>query len=407
MIKKLPVLVIVATVVLDAMGIGLIIPVMPDLLREITGGDLGDAAIWGGILATAFAVMQFLCGPLLGSLSDRFGRRSVLLLSLAVMSLDYVVMALADSMWVLVLGRIVAGVTAATYATSLAYMADISKPAEKAQAFGLVGAGFGIGFVLGPILGGVLGELGTRAPFWAAAILAGANCLLGWAVLKETVTDATRRTFEWRRANPIGALNAVSRLPVMGKLLIVFFLYQLATAVYPSIWPYYTAHSFGWEPGMIGLSLTLYGLGFALVQLLLIGPSIRFFGNRRTVVIGLCIEVFALLFLGFVSSGFLVLMVVPIAALGAIGLPALQGILSRRVSDDAQGELQGVLASLTSLATILAPLVMTQTFAYFSGEKSPIALPGAPFLLSAAMMIFAIVIFQNSRSGKSANSDKL
>lgn len=400
MFSRLPVFVILATVVIDAMGIGLILPVMPGLIREVAGGDLAAAAIWGGILATVFAVMQFICGPLLGNLSDRFGRRPVLLVSLTVMSADYVIMALADSIWILVLGRIIAGITAATHATALAYMADISKPAEKARAFGIVGAGFGLGFVFGPVLGGVLGEFGTRAPFWAAAVLAGGNALLGWVVLRETVTDATRRAFSWRRANPLGALAAVGKLPSMGKLLLVFFLYQVATAVYPAIWPYFTAERFGWSPGMIGLSLAIYGIGFALTQGFMIGPSIRIFGNRRTVVIGLAIEVGSLVFLGLVSNGLMVLITVPIAAIGAIGLPALQGIMSRRVADDSQGELQGVLASLTSLATIVAPLVMTQTFAHFSRPAAPLYLPGAPFLLSAGLMVMAVVVFQRSRSGK-------
>ncbi|SFL40779.1 TCR/Tet family MFS transporter [Shimia aestuarii] len=397
MFARLPVLVILVTVVIDAMGIGLILPVMPDLIREITGGDLAEAAIWGGILATVFAVMQFLCGPLLGSLSDRFGRRPVLLVSLAVMSADYVVMALAGSIWLLVLGRIVAGITAATHATALAYMADISKPHEKARAFGIVGAGFGIGFVLGPVLGGVLAEFGTRAPFWGAAILAGANALLGWMVLRETVTDATRRAFTWRRANPLGSLAALGKLPSVGKLLWVFFLYQVASAVYPAVWPYFTTERFGWSPGMIGFSLAAYGLAFALVQGFAIGPSIRWVGNRWTVTIGLAIELASFVFLGFVASGLLLLAAIPVFALGALGLPALQAILSRRVADDSQGELQGVLASLTSLAHILAPLVMTQTFAHFSGPDAPVYLPGAPFLVSAVLMICAIAVFLRSR----------
>jgi len=400
MTNRLPILVILATVMIDSMGFGLIIPVMPDLIREVMGGDLAAAAIWGGFLATAFAIMQFLCGPLLGNLSDRYGRRPVLLVSLAVMSVDYVIMALADNIWLLFFGRIIAGITAATHATALAYMADISSPEDKAKAFGLVGAGFGIGFVLGPVMGGLLGEYGTRAPFWAAAFLAGANALFGWFVLKETVTDATRRAFQWRRANPLGALKALGHLPAMNRLLVVFFLYQIATAVYPSIWPYFTAERFNWEPGMIGLSLAIYGVGFALVQGTLIAPSIRIFGNRNTVMIGLAIEVAAFLFLAFVTSGLLMLITVPIAALGALGLPALQGIMSRRVPDDAQGELQGMLASLTSLTHVIAPLVMTQTFAYFSSSTAPFYLPGAPFLLSALLMLLAIAVFASSRGGK-------
>ncbi len=397
--NRLPALVIMLTVIIDAMGIGLILPVMPDLIREVTGGDLRAAAIWGGVLATVFAFMQFLCGPLLGNLSDRFGRRPILLISLAVMSADYVVLALAQNIWILVIGRIVAGITAATYATAMAYMADISSPQDKARAFGMVGAGVGIGFVLGPAIGGFLGQFGTRAPFWAAALLAGGNALLGWMVLKETVTETNRRVFEWRRSNPLGALKALNHLPAMMKLLLVFFLYQIATAVYPAVWAYFVTESFAWEEGMIGLSLSVYGLSYAIVQAALIAPAIKWFGNRRTVVIGLALEVFALVYIGIIPTGLLLLIGIPVAALASVGLPALQGIMSRRVAEDAQGELQGICASLTSLAHVLAPLIMTQTFAYFSADYAIFYLPGAPFLLAAVLMVLSLAVFVKSRRG--------
>ncbi|MDP2492520.1 TCR/Tet family MFS transporter [Shimia thalassica] len=398
---KLPVIFIFMTVVIDSMGIGLIMPVMPDLIQELTGESLADAAIWGGVLSAAFALMQFLFGPVIGNLSDRFGRRPVLLISLVVMALDYVVMAVAGSIWLLFAGRIVGGITAATHSTASAYMADISAPDEKARNFGLIGAAFGVGFVFGPALGGLLAEFGTRAPFWGAAVLAAMNAALGWYVLKETVTDKIRRPFNWRRANPLGALLAVTKLPGLTSLLLVFFCYQVATAVYPAIWSYFTAERFGWSPGMIGVSLAAFGLGFAIVQGGLVAPSIKRFGHRGTVALGLAIEVVTLCFLGVVNWGALVLAAVPFAALGALGMPALQGIMSRRVADDAQGELQGVLTSLMSLATIMSPLIMTQTFAYFSRPDATIYMPGAPFLLSAALLICGLVVFFRSSRRRS------
>jgi DHA1 family tetracycline resistance protein-like MFS transporter len=389
---NLPVLFIFLTVTIDAIGIGLIFPVMPDLIREVTGGTLSQAAIWGGVLSTVFALMQVLFGPALGSLSDRFGRRPVLLVSLAVMAADYVVMALAGSIWLLLFGRVIGGITAATHSTAAAYIADISAPEQKARRFGLIGAAFGVGFVLGPILGGLLAEFGTRAPFWGAALLTSANFLFGALILKETVTDSIRRPFTWARANPFAALRAISRLPSLGPFLWVHFLFQVATAVYPAIWAFFTAERLGWSPGMIGLSLALYGLGFAIVQASLVAPAIRLLGHRGTVRAGLFIELASLVFLGFATSPVLVLAVIPFSALGAVGMPALQGMLSRRTPDNAQGELQGVMASLTALALIVSPLAMTQTFALFTRPDAALYAPGAPFLLAAALMACAIIV---------------
>lgn len=392
--SRLPIFFIVATVAIDAMGIGLIMPVMPDLLREVDGGDLGDAAIWGGILATTFAAMQFLFGPVIGSLSDRFGRKPILVISLIVMAFDYVLMAVAGTIWLLLIGRIIGGITAATHATAAAYIADVSKPNEKAANFGLIGAGFGIGFVLGPVIGGVLAEFGTRAPFWAAAVLALANAGFGWYILRESVTDATRRPFQWKRANPFGALKSIGSFPGLGALLAVFFFFQIANFVYPAVWAFYTVERYEWSPGMIGLSLAVYGLCFGLVQGLLVQPSITRFGHRRTVVIGLGLEAAMLVVVAFVTSGTLLLILIPLSALGAVGLPALQGIMSRRVSDDSQGELQGVLTSVGSLAAILAPLIMTRSFAYFTSPEAPVYAPGAPFLIAAVLMAISVLIFQ-------------
>ncbi|WP_051491721.1 MFS transporter [Roseivivax isoporae] len=388
---------------IDSMGIGLIIPVMPDLLREVTGGTLADAALWGGVLSTSFALMQFLCGPLVGSLSDRFGRRPVLLLSLAVMAVDYVVMALASTMWLLLAGRIVGGITASTQATASAAMADLSRPEEKAAQFGLIGAAFGMGFVIGPLLGGLLGDMGTRAPFWAAAALAAANGVLGAVVLPETVTDATRRGLDRRRLNPLGAFRALGRLPGARRGLTVFFLLQTAFFVYPAIWSFFGTARFGWSAATIGLSLALFGVAVAGVQGGLIRVFLRLMGERGTVIYGLVFNALAFLALAFVASGTPALVLTPLAALGAVTSPALQGLLARRAGADEQGALQGLFSSAGALAAIVSPPVMTATFAAFTRPDAPLHLPGAPFLVSLAILLAALaVVLAPDRQGRAS-----
>ena len=391
---RLPLAFILLTTMIDSMGIGLIIPVMPALLREIGDIPLADAAVWGGVLMTAFAAMQFLFGPVIGALSDRFGRRPVLLISLFVMALDYLVMALAQSFWLLLAGRIVGGITAATQSTAAAFMADISAPHEKAARFGLIGAAFGMGFVIGPLIGGVLAEFGTRAPFYAAAALAAANMVFGYFVMPETVTDATRRPLTWARTNPLGAFLNVGLDPHVRKLLILFFFYQVAFMVYPAIWAYFTEERFGWSPGMIGMSLGAFGIAMAIVQGGIIRLILRWLGDRGTVIYGIIFNFFAFLILGFVENGLIAMLFIPITALGAVVTPALQGMMSRATADDSQGELQGVLTSSAALATIISPMAMTYVFALFAADGSTIYMPGAPFLLSAALMficLFAII----------------
>lgn len=403
--RRLPVTFILISVVLDAMGIGLIMPVMPDLIQEVEGAGIGAAAVWGGILATIFAVMQFLFGPILGSLSDRFGRRPVLLISLAVMAFDYILMAVAGTMTLLIIGRILGGITAATQSTAAAYMADISEPDEKAANFGLIGAAFGVGFVLGPLIGGLLAEYGTRAPFYAAAILAAANFAFGYFVLPETVTDKIRRPFEWKRANPLGAFKHINKLPGLGRLMLITFVYAIAFFVYPGVWAYYGAEQFDWGPGMIGLSLGVFGIGIAVVQGLLMRPILGWLWERNAVIVGLSIDVVAFVALGFVTNGWIALALTPLTALGSIAGPAIQGIMSRRADDNQQGELQGAISSINAVATILAPLIVTQTFWYFTKDTAPVYLPGAPFLLSALLTIGCIVIFLTSPLLSPAKND--
>lgn len=391
--NRLPLAFVLMTLVIDAMGIGLILPVMPDLIREVNGGSLAQAAVWGGILATGFAVMQFLFGPVLGSLSDAYGRRPVLLISLAVMSADYLVMAVTGSIWMLLAARIVGGILAATHATAMAFVADISRPEEKAPRFALTHAAYGVGFVIGPLIGGVLGAFGPRAPFIAAAILAALNLVLGYFVLPETVTDRIRRPFTWRRANPFGAILQVSKLPGLGRLLAVLAIYEFALYVYPAIWAYFTPVRFGWDTTMVGLSLGLFGIGYTIVQAGLIRPFLRTFGENGTILFGLSFEVLLLAALGVITSGTIALILTPISALGSVAVPALQGVMSQRVSDDAQGELQGVVTSTISLATVLAPLLMTQVFYFTTREGASFHHPGAAFLLAAALMVGCVLLY--------------
>ncbi len=382
---------------IDAMGIGLVLPIMPELIVEVQGGTLADAAIWGGVLSTAFAAMQFVFGPILGNLSDAYGRRAVLLVSLFVMSLDYVVMAIAGSIWLLLAGRIVGGITAATHATAAAFMADVSKPHEKAANFGLLGAAFGVGFVLGPVIGGLLSEYGTRAPFWAAAGLSALTCLAGLLVMPETVTDKNRRAFSLRRANPVNSLRAIASLPGIRPMLWVYFLYSVSIYVYPAIWAYFTTERFGWSPQMIGLSLGVYGIGMAAVQGGLIRPATRFLGERVTIIYGMGFEVASFLLLAFLTNGFIALMLIPITALGAVVTPALQALTSRATPDSQQGELQGVLTSLHALSMVISPLVMTSVFAQFIKPDAAVYLPGAPFLLALVLMCIGFALFLRSR----------
>ncbi len=380
---------IVVTVAIDAMGIGLILPVMPELLKAVGGLNVSEAALWGGVLAFSYAFMQFLCSPLLGALSDRHGRRPVLLLSLGALCLDYLVLSVAPALWMLVLARIVAGAAGASFATANAYLADVSPPERRAANFGLVGAGFGVGFVLGPALGGLLGELGPRAPFVAAAALTGVNMLFGWLVLPESLPPERRRPVDWRKADPFSALREVARLPALGPLLWGLGTYALAHSVYPAVWSFYAAAAYGWSPAMIGVSLAAFGVAMAVGQGLLIRVLPRALGARGAIGLGLLTNIVVMLALAWAPGGWVVYAGLPLLAFGIITGPAINGEMSKRVGEEAQGRLQGVVASINGITAILAPLLFTGIFRAATAEGAPVWMPGAPFLVSALLVALA------------------
>jgi DHA1 family tetracycline resistance protein-like MFS transporter len=314
------------------------------------------------------------------------------------MAVDYVVMALAGTIWLLLAGRVVAGMAAATHATALAYMADITDKSRRAQNFGLISAGFGIGFILGPAVGGLLGGLDPRAPFVAAACLAAANFAFGWFVLPESLPPERRRAFHWRRANPAGALKQVGKLPGVKALLAVMLAYQVANFTYPAVWAYYTQGAFGWDARTVGLSLAAYGVAMAVVQGGLIRAILPRLGEARAVFWGLILNTTCLVLYGFATQGWMIWVLIPISAVGAIVAPAMQGVMSRAAGEDQQGELQGVLSSISALSMILSPLMMTQAFFWFTREGTPIWLPGAPFLLGAVLMATAFALYITTRA---------
>ncbi|WP_208999285.1 TCR/Tet family MFS transporter [Roseibium sediminis] len=382
---------IFVTVALEAMGIGLIVPVLPSLLTEISGSGLSDAARWGGLLTFIYALMQFLFGPALGNLSDHLGRRPVLLTSLFVLAIDYVIMAVAGSLALLIFGRMLAGICGATFSVASAFIADVSSKEDRAKNFGLIGAAFGVGFIIGPALGGLLGEFGARAPFIAAAVLTFVNFLFGYFVLPETLTAGNRRPFSLQRANPLGALRQLMSIPTLGMLLASVLLFDLAHYVYPSIWSYFAAETFHWSPGEIGVSLAVVGVGFAVVQgyiIRVIEPKI---GAKRTLYLSLLCNLIAFVALSVVTTGLVAYAFFPFSALGAMATPAYSGLMSNMVADDQQGELQGMLSSVTGIGMIITPVATTQLFAVFTAPGAAIYFPGAPFALSAILIILAAV----------------
>ena len=391
---NLPIKIIIFTVILDSVGIGIMIPVLPSLMTDVLPGKtVAEAAVWGGILASIFAVMQFICGPILGSLSDTFGRRPVILVSLIFMAFDYIIMGLATSVWMLLFGRVLGGITASTHSTAAAYVADISSSEQKAARFGYIGAGFGIGFVLGPIIGGLLGEIGPRIPFFAAAIVSALNAAVCYFFLPESLKNKNVKQFLLRNINHFNTFKVITKFDSLKVFLLVFLLYSISTAVYAAIWPYFTAERFSWSPGMIGLSLTVYGVCFAFIQGVLVQPTINLIGRYNTVLLGFGTEIVAMVLIAIITNGWFLIALTPLASLGVIGQPALTALMSDQVDERNQGSLQGVISSLTALSMIITPLSMTWILAQFSNQSSEIYFPGAPFIASAILLTICVSVF--------------
>jgi DHA1 family tetracycline resistance protein-like MFS transporter len=388
------------TVFIDMVGFGLIIPVLPRLIEEVSGSGLAEASIWGGWLFFAYGGMQFLFGPAIGNLSDAHGRRPVLLLSVFGLAVDYLLTAFAPGMLWLFIGRVFAGICGASYTTANAFLADITKPEDRARVFGMMGAAFGLGFVIGPAIGGLLGEFGARVPFFAAAGLSLLNFIFGWFVLPETLAQKTRRPFSLARSNPIGALKVFANYRGVVPLSAVMFFFFLATAVYPAIWAFWGIAAFGWSEATVGLTLAAFGLVTAIVQGGLTGPAVKWLGERNTVVVGLLAGTIALIGYGVAPGLLVVLVLIVIHAPEGFVHPALTALMSREAPEDAQGELQGGIASLQSVGLIIGTVLFTQVFGWFM-QLNPIAVsPSIAYFLGGGMMALTLLYFISLKPAK-------
>jgi len=378
---------------LDIIGIAIIMPVLPAFLPELTGDDVSAAAIDGGWLLLIYSAMQFLFAPLLGNLSDRFGRRPILLISVLTFAIDNLICAAATSFWMLFVGRALAGFSGGSFATCSAYIADISDDRTRARNFGLIGIAFGVGFTIGPVIGGLLGEFGPRVPFLGAGLLSLANFIAAWFLLPETLERHNRRAFDWRRANPLGALRQMRHYSGIGWIMLVMFLYWLSHAVYPSVWSFVSTYRYGWSEAQIGLSLGLFGICAALVMALILPRLIPVLGEWRTSVLGICFSCLGLAGYAFSWQGWMVYAVILLTTIENVADPALRSIASAKVPPSAQGELQGAMTSMTSLTTIIGPAIFTQLFSGFTGEGAIIEFAGAPYLMAAIFMALAAIVF--------------
>jgi DHA1 family tetracycline resistance protein-like MFS transporter len=383
---------IFVTVVLDMLSLGMIIPVLPKLVENFLGGDTARAAEVFGVFSTAWALMQFLFSPFLGALSDSFGRRPLVLISNFGLGLDYVLMALAPNLWWLFVGRVISGISSATVPTAYAYITDVTPPEQRAAKFGLIGAAFGLGFVLGPGLGGVLGSIDPRLPFWLAAVLSLLNGCYGLFVLPESLPRERRSAFDWKRANPVGALKLLRSHPELSGLAIALLLIDVAHVVLPSIWVLYAGYRYGWDEKAVGLSLAVVGICSVIVQAGLVGPIVKAFGERRAMMFGLAGGVAGFLSFGVAETAKVFLIGIPFLALWGIATPAMNGLMTRHVGHSEQGQLQGANNSIQGIANLVGPFIFTLTFAWAIGSGKDWHFPGAPFVLSAAFLVAAAAL---------------
>ena len=380
------------TIVLDMFALGMIIPVLPHLIEDFMGGDTAGAAKVYGVFGTVWALMQFFSMPVIGALSDRFGRRRVILLSNLGLGLDYVLMALAPNLAWLFVGRVISGITAASVSTGMAYIADVTPPEKRAAAFGRVGIAFGLGFVLGPALGGLLGSVDPRLPFWVAAGLSLANAMYGLFILPESLPPEKRRAFEWRRANPLGSLRLLRSHPELSGMAVVMFLSNLAHAALPATFVLYAGYRYGWDARDVGLVLASVGICSAIVQGAVVGPAVRRLGERRVLLAGLTCGAIGFFAYGLAPTGMLFLAAVPVVALWGLASPAAQGLMTRHIGPTEQGALQGATGSVMGIATMIGPGLFAATFAYFIGEGTRWHQPGAAFMLAALLLALGAVV---------------
>lgn len=387
---------IFVTVLIDVIGFGIIIPVMPKLIQTLAGGDISRASSIGGLLMFTYAFMQFIFAPVLGNLSDQYGRRSVLLFSLFGFGIDYLFLALAPSLAWLFVARMISGITGASITTASAYVADISIPEKRAQNFGLIGAAFGMGFIIGPLIGGLLGQYNERVPFIFAAGLALLNWLYGYFILPESLPKDKRRKFEWKRANPMGSLMHLKKYPAVAGLILSLSLIYIGAHAVQTTWSYYTIKKFNWSPSMVGYSLAFVGVMIALVQGGLIRVAIPKLGQTRALFVGLILYTIGMFLFAFAASTWMMFAFSAVYCLGGIAGPALQGIISSHVPPSEQGELQGALTSLMSATSIIGPPIMSYLFAFYSKDATNHYFPGAPFLAGALFFLTSTILTYRS-----------